>query len=94
MLHGFQGNLVLKTGRTPTFVQSFQCPPNLFGVILDSSDAKYTRYELGDTSLNFLSSLWNYKNHTDCVFGSAFPTRVSVQRGWVLTSLGIVGNGE
>jgi hypothetical protein len=38
MLHGFQGNLVLKTSPTPTFVQSFQRPPNLLGVILDSSD--------------------------------------------------------
>ncbi|PYS14435.1 MAG: hypothetical protein DMG15_08155, partial [Acidobacteria bacterium] len=38
MPHGFQGNLVLKTSPTPTFVQSFQCPPNLLGVILDSSE--------------------------------------------------------
>src|SRR5438128_2488580 len=41
MPHGFQGNLVLKTSTTPTFVQSFQCPPNLLGVILDSSDPKH-----------------------------------------------------
>jgi len=40
MMHGFQGNLVLKTSPTPTFVQSFQRPPNLLGVILDSSDTK------------------------------------------------------
>src|SRR2546427_10119079 len=38
MRHGFQGDLVLKTNPTPTFVQSFQRPPNLLGVILDSSD--------------------------------------------------------